>query len=191
MRVHTPRPQPPPPAQRPQTSEPPPPPRTLETHTLRWLVFLGVVTAQNPRPAALTLREAEVAGNTLDVDVEQQLLGKSAGGDGIPDGPLPDVPLQDVPLHNVPLPDVPLPDVPLPDVPLPDVLLPDVPRTGVPLPDARPDGSVGEEWTSHCVAEEPCICVRVGFLSCVFPLLESIHVRHWLRHMGTCFVRLG
>jgi hypothetical protein len=54
------------------------------------------------------------------VDVDQQLLIESAGGDSLPD---------------VPLPDVPLPDVTLPDVPLPDV----------PLPEARPDGSVGEE----------------------------------------------
>jgi len=52
--------------------------------------------------------------------VEQQLLGKLAGGNGLPDGPLPDVPLA-----NVPFPDVPLPNVP--------------------LPEARPDGSVGEE----------------------------------------------
>jgi len=88
------------------------------------------VTPQKPRPAAPTLREAEAAGNTSDVDVEQQLLGESAGGDGHPDGPLPDVLLPDVPLPDVPLPDVPLPDVPLPDVP---------------LPEARPDGSVGEE----------------------------------------------
>jgi hypothetical protein len=39
-----------------------------------------------PRPAARTLREAEAAGNTLDVDMEQQLLGESAGGDSLPDG---------------------------------------------------------------------------------------------------------
>jgi hypothetical protein len=78
-----------------------------------------------PRPAAPTLREAEAAGNTSDVDVEQPLLGKSSGSDSLRDGPLP----------YVPLPDVPLPDVPLPDVPRPDV----------PLPEARQDGSVGEE----------------------------------------------
>ena len=72
-----------------------------------------------------TLREAEAAGNPSDVNVEQQLLGKSAGDDGLADGPLADVPL----------PDVPLPDVPLPNVPFPDV----------PLPEARPDASVGEE----------------------------------------------
>jgi hypothetical protein len=130
MREHTPRPQPPAPAPRPQTPEPPPRPRTPETHTLSGLEFLGLVTPQKPRPAAPTLREAEAAGNTSDVDVEQQLLGESAGGDSLPDVPLPDVPLPDVPLPDVPLPDVPLPDVPLPDVP---------------LPEARPDGSVGEE----------------------------------------------
>ena len=78
------------------------------------------MTPQKPRPAAPTLREADAAGNISDDDVEQQLLGKSAGGDSLPD---------------VRLPDVPLPDFPLPDVPLPDV----------PLPEARPDGSVGEE----------------------------------------------
>jgi len=83
-----------------------------------------------PRPAAPTLREAEPAGNTSDVDVDHQLLGKSAGGNSLPD---------------VPLPDVPLPDVPLPDVPLPNVPLPNVPLPNVPLPEARPDGSVGEE----------------------------------------------
>jgi len=56
----------------------------------------------------------------VDVDVDQQLLIESAGGDS-------------------------LPDVPLPDVPLPDVSLPDVPLANVPLPEPRPDGSVGEE----------------------------------------------
>ena len=93
------------------------------------------MTTLNPRPAAPTQREAEAAGNPSDVDAEHQRLCKSAGGDGLPDGPLPGVPLLDVPLPDVPLPDVPLPDVPLPDVPLPDV----------PLPEARPNGSVGEE----------------------------------------------
>jgi len=120
MREHTPRPQPPAPAPRPQTPEPPPRPRTPETHTLSGLECLGLLTPQKPRPAAPTLQEAEAAGNTSDVDVEQQLFGESVGGDGLPDGPLPDVPV---------------PDVPLPDIPLPDV----------PLPAARPVGSVGEE----------------------------------------------
>jgi hypothetical protein len=83
------------------------------------------VTPQRPRPAVPTLREAEAAGNISDVNVEQQLLGESAGGDS----------LRDVRLPDVRLPDVPLPDVPLHDVPLPDVS----------LAEARPDGSVGEE----------------------------------------------
>jgi len=130
MREHTPRPQPPAPDPRPQTPEPSPRPPTPETHTLSGLEYLGHVTPQKPRTAALTLREAEAAGNTSDVDVEQQLLGELAGGNSLPDVPLPDVPLPDVALPDVPLPDVPLPDVPLPDVP---------------LPEARPDGSVGEE----------------------------------------------
>jgi hypothetical protein len=125
MSEHTPRSQPPADATRPQTSEPPPRPRTLETHTLSGLEVSGLVTPQKPRPAAPTLREAEEARNTSDVDVEQKLLGKSAGGDGLPDGPLPDVPLPDVTLPHVPLPAVPLPDVP--------------------HPDEHPVGSVGEE----------------------------------------------
>jgi len=70
---------------------------------------------QEPSLAVPTLREAEAAGNTSDVDVDQQLLIRSAGGDS-------------------------LPDVPLPDVPLPHVHLPDAP-----LPMAPKDGSVGEE----------------------------------------------
>jgi len=156
MREHTTWQQPLAPAPRPQTPEPPPRPQTPETHTLSGLKTLGLVTLQKPRPAAPTLREAEAAGNTSDVDVEQQLLSESAGGAGLPGSPLPDVPLPDVPL-----PDIPLPDVPLSDFPLPDES----------LPEARPDGSVGEEWTSHRIAEEACVWVRIGFLSCEFPLL--------------------
>jgi len=125
MQGHTPRPQPPAPAPCQLTPEPPPRPRTQETHTLSGLEFLGHLTPQKPRPAAPTLREADAARYPCNVDVEQQLLGESAGGDGLPDGPLPDVPLPDVLLPNVPLPNVPLPDVP--------------------LPEARPDGSGGEE----------------------------------------------
>ena len=78
------------------------------------------MTPQKRRPAVPTLREAEAAGNTSDVDVDLQLLIESAGGES---------------LHDVTLPDFALPDVPLPDVPLPDV----------PFPEARPDGWVGEE----------------------------------------------
>jgi hypothetical protein len=93
MREHTPRPQPPAPAPRPQTPDPGPRPRTPETHPLSGLEHLGLVTPQKPRPAVPTQREAEAAGNTSDVDVDQQLLIESAGGDSLPDVPLPDVPL--------------------------------------------------------------------------------------------------
>ena len=130
MREHTPRPQAPAPAPYPQHPEPPPRPRTPETQTLSGLEFLGIGRPQEPRPAAPTLRQDEAAGNTSNVEVEQQLLGEWAGGDGLPNGPLP----------YVPLPDIPLPDVPHRNVPLPDVPLPDVP-----LPEASPDGSVGEQ----------------------------------------------
>jgi len=87
---------------------------------------------QKPRPAVPTLRKAEGAGNTLDVDVNvhHQLLIESAGGDSLP---------------NVPLPNVTLPDVTLPDVPLPNVPLPNVPLPNVIIPEACTDGSVGEE----------------------------------------------
>jgi len=71
MRESTPWPQPPAPAPRPQTPEPPPQPRTPETHALSGLEFLGLVTPQKPRPVAPTLQQAEAAGITLDVDVEQ------------------------------------------------------------------------------------------------------------------------
>jgi len=40
-----------------------------------------------------SLLEAEAAGNTSDVDVDQSLLGQSAGGNSLPEVPLPDVPL--------------------------------------------------------------------------------------------------
>jgi len=45
-----------------------------------------------------TLGEAEAARNTSDVNVEQQRLGQSAGGNSLPDVPLLDVPLPDDPL---------------------------------------------------------------------------------------------
>jgi len=115
MREHTLRPQPPAAAPKLQTPEPPPLLQTPETHTLTGLEFLRLVTPQKARPVAPTLLEAEAAGNTPDVEVEQQLLNKSVGGDSLPD--------------------VPLPDVPLPDVPLPHVT----------IPAPRPDGSVGAE----------------------------------------------
>jgi hypothetical protein len=130
IREHTRRPQPLSPAPRRGTPEPRPRPRTPETHTLSRLEFLVLVTPQKPRPVGPTLREADAAGNTSDVDVEQQRIGESAYFDCLPDVPLPDVPL----------PDIPLPDVPLSDVPLADVTLPDVP-----FHEARPDCWVGVE----------------------------------------------
>jgi hypothetical protein len=87
--------------------------------------FLGVFIQQKPRPAVPHQREAEAARNTSDVDVEKQLLGESAGVDGLADGPLPDVPL---------------PEIPISDIPLPDSRLSDVP-----LPEEHPDGSVGDD----------------------------------------------
>jgi hypothetical protein len=48
---------------------------------------------------APTLRDAGAAGNISDVDVEQQLLGESAGGYSLPDVHLPDFHLPDVPLQ--------------------------------------------------------------------------------------------
>jgi len=93
MREHTPRPQPPAPAPGQQTPEPRPRPPTPDTHPLGGLKFLGFGTLQKPRPAVPTLREAEPAGNTSYVDVDQQLLSELAGSDSLPDVPLPDVPL--------------------------------------------------------------------------------------------------
>jgi hypothetical protein len=90
---------------------------------------------QKPCPAESTLGEAEAAGNILEVDVKQLLLGKSGGVDS----------LSEVPLLDVPLPDVPLTDIPLPTVSLPDIPLPDVPLSHIPLPEVRPDGSVHKE----------------------------------------------
>jgi hypothetical protein len=115
MREHTPRPQLPAPALLPRTLKPRPQPRTPETNTLSGLEFSELLTPQKPRPATQSLREADAAGNILNVDVEEQLLGESAVGNILPDDPLP----------NAPLPDDPLPDVPHPEV--------------------CPDDSVGEE----------------------------------------------
>jgi hypothetical protein len=70
MREHTPQPQPPVPAPWAETPERPPRPQTLETHSLSGLEFLGLVMPQKPHPAAPTLREAEAAGNTSDVELE-------------------------------------------------------------------------------------------------------------------------
>jgi len=61
---------------------------------------LGLLTPQKPRPAVPTLREAEAAGNTSDVDVHQQLLDEPAGGDSLPDVSLPDAPLPEARLDS-------------------------------------------------------------------------------------------
>jgi len=106
---------------------------------------LGLATLQKFGPAALTLGETEAAGNIPDVELEQQLLGKMAGGDSLRDVPLPDVPLPHVSLPDVPLPDVPLPNVPLSDDPLPNVPLPDVPLPDDSLSEVRPDDSLDVE----------------------------------------------
>jgi len=151
MSEHTPLQHHPAPAPRPQTPEPHPRPRTPETYTRNGLEILGLLMPLKPNPAAPTVWEAEAAGNTPDVDVEQQLLGKSAGGDSVRDVLLPNIPVEDVALPHVPL--------------------PDFPHSDVPLTEAHPDGSVGEGWTSPCVAEEACVLVRLGFLSCEFPLV--------------------
>jgi len=125
MRKHTPWPQPPAPA---------PQPRTPETHPLSWLEHLGLVTPQKPRPVVPTLREAEAAGNTSDVDVDQQLPIELAGGDILPNVHLPDVAFLE----------------------------------------ARPDCSVGDEWTSPRVAEEAMVVAfGLGSGSCLVCVLCS------------------
>jgi len=56
-----------------------------------------------PQKACLvkpTLQEAEIAGNSLDVDVDQQLIGESAGGDSLHDVPLLDEPHLEVRLDG-------------------------------------------------------------------------------------------
>ena len=89
MREHTPRPQPPAPAPRQQTPDPHPQPRTTETHPVCGMEHVGLVTPQKPCPPVPTQREAEAARNTSDMDVDQQLLNESVGGESLPDVPLP------------------------------------------------------------------------------------------------------
>ena len=103
MHGHTPWPQPVAPASRPQTPEPCPRPQTPETHPLIGLEHMGLVTPQKPRPAVPTLREAEAAANTsnVDVHVDQQLLIESTGGNSLPDVPLPDVLLPEARLDGL------------------------------------------------------------------------------------------
>ena len=70
---HTLRPQPREPALRPQTPERHAKPRTPHTHPLSGLQDLGLVTARKPPLAQPSLREAEAARNTSEVDVDQKL----------------------------------------------------------------------------------------------------------------------
>ena len=93
MRDHTPRPQLPVPAPLPQTSEPSPWPGTAGTDPLGGLEIWALSTPQKPRPAVITLREAEAARNTSDTGVDQQLLSPSACFDCLLDFPDPDVAL--------------------------------------------------------------------------------------------------
>ena len=72
-----------------------------DTHPLSGLEDLRLVTLQNPRPAVPSRRDADVAGNTSDVNVDQQLLGGSVGGDILPDIPVPNISFPDVPLPEV------------------------------------------------------------------------------------------
>ena len=73
---------------------------------------------------------------------------------------------------------------------LPDVHLPDVPLTSAPLPVARPNGSVGEEWTSLRVAE---VAMVVGFwfgsssrlvrFLCLIHLSQPLIISHIVRFL--------
>jgi hypothetical protein len=93
MREHTPLPQPLASASWPETPQTGPLPWTPESSPLYGVEMLWLVTSQKPHTAVPTLREAETAGNTLDVDLDHILLSKLAGGDSIPYVPRPDVPL--------------------------------------------------------------------------------------------------
>jgi hypothetical protein len=144
MCENTPRPQPLAAAPWPQNTDPRRRLRTLETHPLSGMEYLGLMTRQKPRSAVPTQRESEAAGNTSDVDVHQQLMIQSAGGDSLPNAPRPDVSLL--------------------NIPLPDVLLSEV----------GPDGAVGEACTCHRVAkEEKVVVFWLGSLSCVVGFLCS------------------
>jgi len=159
LHPYTQRPQPPAPSPRPQTPEPHPPLQTLESHTVGGLGFLGLLTPQKPCPAVLTLGGAGAARQTFDVDVDHQLLGKSAGGDSLP---------------NVPLPNVPRPNFPLPNVHFPEV---------------HPDGLVGEEGTSpHDAVEAMFVAFRLGLGSCRVPFRCSNQWISGIDHYRCCDV---
>jgi hypothetical protein len=105
---------------------------------------LRLVKPQIACGAVPTLREAEAAENTLDVDVDHQLVIASAGGVSLSDGPLP-------------------------DVYLPDFCVPDVP-----LLEVHPNGSVGLELPSPPGREEVIVVVcGLGSGSCFVRFLYS------------------
>jgi hypothetical protein len=110
---------------------------------------LGLVTPQKPCPAEPTQREAEAAGNTSDVNLDQQLLIPSPGGDSLLEFPFPNVSLADIPLPNVLL-------------------------SNVPLPEARPEGSVCKEQSSPRVAMNAVVVAfELGTGSCLVHFLCS------------------
>jgi len=71
MREHCPQPHPLAPAPRPETLESLPWPQPPQPHPLSGLEILWCVRLQNPGPAVPTLPEAEAAGISWDVDVDQ------------------------------------------------------------------------------------------------------------------------
>jgi len=97
MPENTPRPHPLVSAPQQHTPETCPGPWTPETDLLSVLEGLGLVIMQKPCLAALTVRDAEAAGNTSDVDVYQRQVGGSACSYSLSYAPLPDVPLSNMP----------------------------------------------------------------------------------------------
>jgi hypothetical protein len=95
MRENNPQPQHPTPVPEPHPPEPRPQPQTPETRPLSGRKYLCCVKPQKPRLAVPALQEAEVAGNTSDVDMVQRLLIKLAGGYSCSDVRLPGIPLHD------------------------------------------------------------------------------------------------
>jgi len=91
MWEHTPWPQPPVPAPWLPTLDPRPSPWSLENFTFCVLELFGLLMLQNPHLAVPTLNEAEAAGTTSHVDVDQQPLGESAGGNRLPNVLLPSI----------------------------------------------------------------------------------------------------
>jgi len=83
----------------PQTLDPWPPRRMPETNPFSGREFVELVMSLKHCPAIATLRDAESAENTSAVDVDQHLLGRSAGGDSFANVDLPNVPVPE-PHHD-------------------------------------------------------------------------------------------